>query len=613
PPSPPPFRNVVWQFGYNTANQMSGDPILSINSATGELTVTPTITGQFVIGVKVIEYRKGKIVGETLRDYQVNVMDCDFDVIANFTTEKGSTSGKAFVFECSDTVQFVDRSYKAVHYRWNFGDPTTDADTSNETDPWYIYPGNGNYKVTLKVKNELCEDEYSFTVKVRSKQTFKLGPDVVLCDDISYFFDSKAYDATSIQWNTGETSRAISVNDTGMYWATVAFGECVWSDTAHVGANPVEITDNKDSLFCIGETIDYTVDAGYEGYRYKWRPGAKTDTFQTFNITNPGLYELVVYNEHCFKIDTINVVRASDPEIPDVFYCNEFEHVVDPGSFKYAEYLWSTNSQNQSETFTEPGKYWYQLKQKHCLSADTFVIENSVVSLELGDDTHFCDEINVTLDAGPNKTTYDWSTNQSSRTIQVTQPGEYWVTASDEFGCSRSDTVVFTLSNSPTIDLGNDTTICVRSPIVLSVKGDFAEYAWSTEETSSTIEVMLADEYILKVTDEFGCIAIDTVSVSVDPDALPNELFVPNAFSPNDDGLNDVFPYSEYVPQSEFYVMVFTRWGEKVFDSREDGTQHWDGTYKGKIVPNQTFIYYVQYRACDGNVRIRKGTVNPLR
>ena len=357
PPANPPFQKVIWGTGYGNWNQMGGSPRLQINSSTGELTVTPNTIGQFVIGVKVLEYRDGELVGETLRDYQVNVMQCEFDIVANFTTSNGAASGEAFVFECSDTVFFIDKSYKAVNYSWNFGDPTTDADTSNEKNPYYVYPGNGNYRVTLRVWNTLCEDEYTFTVKIRSKKTFELGPDIVLCDEIRHLVDTKIDDATSIVWSTGETGRYVIAEDTGLYWATVSYNKCVYTDSVHIGANPVDFIPLKDSLFCLGENISMTFDAGVPGFRYRWRPGTQADTNQTFDVTGVGTYVLKVYNPNCVKFDTARVERATRVEIPDAFYCNEFTHEVDAGIHPYAQYNWSDNTHNRIANFNSAGEF----------------------------------------------------------------------------------------------------------------------------------------------------------------------------------------------------------------------------------------------------------------
>ena len=154
--------------------------------------------------------------------------------------------------------------------------------------------------------------------------------------------------------------------------------------------------------------------------------------------------------------------------------------------------------------------------------------------------------------------------------------------------------------------------MCYDRQLCLGVEGEFDAYLWSNESEESSIFVSEEGMYVLRVVDSFGCVGMDTVMVTVDEDALPNELYVPNAFTPNGDNLNDVFPYSEEVLQPEFYIVIYTRWGEKVFDSRTSDVQYWDGTYQGEIVWNQTFIYYMQYRGCDGVTRVRKGTVNPL-
>lgn len=160
-PHNPPYQNVVWNTPYTTADQMAGNPILNINQFTGELTVTPNTIGQFVIGVLVKQYRKGVYIGETLRDFQFNVVDCQATVAALF---------KSFV-KCSDTVNFADRSVGATKISWNFGDPASGInDTSTLSNPQHIYSRNGEYTVTLKAWNPACKDEYTMKVNI-SKQS----------------------------------------------------------------------------------------------------------------------------------------------------------------------------------------------------------------------------------------------------------------------------------------------------------------------------------------------------------------------------------------------------------------------------------------------------------
>jgi gliding motility-associated-like protein len=89
--------------------------------------------------------------------------------------------------------------------------------------------------------------------------------------------------------------------------------------------------------------------------------------------------------------------------------------------------------------------------------------------------------------------------------------------------------------------------------------------------------------------------------------------FLPNAFSPNDDELNEYFPFSERVTQPEFSVKIFNRWGEKIFDSKTANTDHWDGVYSDGIIRPEAFGYLIEYRGCDGDYRRKFGRVTVLK
>jgi gliding motility-associated-like protein len=604
----PPFNTVNWKIPYNVSNQMGGDPQMSIDSKTGELTVTPNTKGQFVIGITVQELRNGVVISETRRDYQFNVVECEFDILANFTTQGASAASDAYVFECADTVQFLDKSQKAATYHWDFGDPTTDADTSNLPNPQYVYPGNGDYEVTLLVKNSACQDDYTFNVRIRSKQTFDLGPDVILCDTINYPLNTQTPDATSILWNTGQRSPVIIAQDTGTYIATVRYDRCVFSDTIHIGAAPIEFSIPEDSLFCYDVPIDMVIDAGVPNLNYEWNTG---ETSQSIRATDPGLYWVTVRNLYCSKRDTTRIWVSEEVDIPDAFYCNEFNHPVNAGVIEEGRFRWSNGTSSQSTIYTSGGKHWLRVSQRHCTTTDSFVITNPVINLELGEDQHFCDELLATLDAGPDGIDYTWSNGSKDREITVTTPATYKVTVLDENGCTKEDSVTLSLTNSPIIDIGDDTTICLSSPTEFAAPEGFVSYLWNTGSTQRVISTFEEGGFKVTVTDEFGCIGSDSLYVTVDENALPNELFVPNAFTPNGDQLNDLFPYKERINQPAYFINIYNRWGEKVFDSRE-GEQNWDGFYKGTKVPTETFIYFVSYRGCDGNRRTRKGTVNVL-
>ncbi|HRG88868.1 MAG TPA: gliding motility-associated C-terminal domain-containing protein, partial [Chitinophagales bacterium] len=125
--------------------------------------------------------------------------------------------------------------------------------------------------------------------------------------------------------------------------------------------------------------------------------------------------------------------------------------------------------------------------------------------------------------------------------------------------------------------------------------------ATPTQETIYTIQVM----------DTNGCRASDTVTVSVNS---ITDIFIPNAFSPNNDGNNDVFQLFGDVGTISFLDMkVFNRWGELVFESSKHNFE-WDGTYKGETVPQGTYIYVAKIAFVNGYVRNDlKGSLTVIR
>jgi gliding motility-associated-like protein len=599
----PPFNTLFWKSPYQTNDQMGGDPIMEINRWTGELTVTPKTEGQFVIGIKVKEYRNGVLIGETLRDYQMNVKKCKFDLVAAFA---------APTYACSDTVFFANKSYKATNYYWDFGDLSTEADTSSEPNPSYIYPGNGDYEVTLYAWNTICNDEYTFIVRVRTKIEFELGPPLFFCDKVDAYLTARVWDASQITWNNGKIGNTIHVYDTGSYIASVFYGECVGKDTIELLMDPVEFTLPTDSLFCELQDVDMVADVGVPDLKYRWST-SPYDTFQTLRIQDTGIYWVRVRNEHCQKVDTLQIYLSTKPEIGSyLFVCNEFEKVLDAGDIRDAQYLWSDGSTGRFNNINKAGVHWIQVTQKQCVSRDTLLVENPIINLDLGNDSNYCDLLYRYMEAPDGMESYLWHDGSTTRSFSTQNPGKYYVMVTDTNGCIKSDTLNLSLTNSPQIELGSDTSICLRSVVKLGTPEEFYWYSWSNGSNDQFINVSDSGQYVLTVTDESGCKAKDTVRVHIDINALPNDLLIPNSFSPNNDNLNETFPFSILIAQPEYHARVYNRWGQKVFDSVLDGSQWWDGTFSEEASASEAFVYLIEFRACNGENKRVSGTVTLL-
>lgn len=154
----PPFNiNVPYSTGYSSSNPMNGNPPLSINPTTGELTITPNTVGQFVVGVCANEYRNGNLINTTKRDFQFNVINCQGVVVASVPNQTFNCVGKTVAFENNtDTSAFHTTPFT---WLWNFGVPSLTNDTSRLFKPTYNFPDTGKYTITLIVNpGTICAD-----------------------------------------------------------------------------------------------------------------------------------------------------------------------------------------------------------------------------------------------------------------------------------------------------------------------------------------------------------------------------------------------------------------------------------------------------------------------
>ena len=141
PPAPPPYSPLTWVSPYSGSNPISASTPFTIDAKTGLLTGTPDMIGQWVVGVCVDEFRKGKLLGTHHRDFQFNVINCTNIPIVSIPAQSSYCSGK--------TVNFVNNSSGATTYHWDFGVTNTLKDTSDLVTPTYTYPDTGMYEVTL--------------------------------------------------------------------------------------------------------------------------------------------------------------------------------------------------------------------------------------------------------------------------------------------------------------------------------------------------------------------------------------------------------------------------------------------------------------------------------
>jgi gliding motility-associated-like protein len=162
----------------------------------------------------------------------------------------------------------------------------------------------------------------------------------------------------------------------------------------------------------------------------------------------------------------------------------------------------------------------------------------------------------------------------------------------------------------PKINIPADTLLCDNNDLVLAPALEGITYSINGV-TANDVTITRQGSYSITATDNFGCQRTFNVNV-VEQKCTDCDLYIPSAFTPNGDGLNDIFKAKSYCFFSEFDLQIFNRWGEKVFESHNNNAG-WDGTYLGSKMLSGVYVYFISYSTASHITKTTKGTVALIR
>ena len=193
-----------------------------------------------------------------------------------------------------------------------------------------------------------------------------------------------------------------------------------------------------------------------------------------------------------------------------------------------------------------------------------------------------------------------------------TTSGVYSQVLINATGCDSIVTLDLKFGDNPVPELGPDKEQCKDSAnfFLLQTQENYADYEWSTGLTTPTISVQNIGEYWVKVKDAIGCEGSDTINII--PKQCVIDLYMPSAFSPNDDHLNDVLKPGVYGTLVSFKMEVYNRYGQVIFQSN-DANKGWDGKFKGKAAPIGVYVWQCYYQFQNKALEYQKGTVTIIR
>jgi gliding motility-associated-like protein len=251
------------------------------------------------------------------------------------------------------------------------------------------------------------------------------------------------------------------------------------------------------------------------------------------------------------------------------------------------------------------------MDQHGCKTYDTVSLTVYQPKVHISGGTLICKDQTLVLDAGAGFASYSWQDSSQAQSYSVVDTGFYHVQVSDQHQCAAADSIyIAQFAETPVHFLPGDTTVCSYLGALIQPGVDFAQYIWSTGETAKSIQVKMAGEYTLQVVTQEGCKGVDSLHVDLkNCEAL---LVFPNAFTPNHDGLNDVFHLKYPGHAADYNLQIFNRWGQKIFET-SDTSAGWDGTYNSQLQPEGTYVWILRYSDNSGKKQNKQGSVVLIR
>jgi len=251
------------------------------------------------------------------------------------------------------------------------------------------------------------------------------------------------------------------------------------------------------------------------------------------------------------------------------------------------------------------------------LDTITIFVDGDTVRFELANDTTLCDPETIILDAeNGSPATYLWSDGLTLPIREVDYSGNFQVTVTLDDYCVTQAGVNVSYAIGPQATLPADTTLCQQGTLNLDVTMPLGEanYLWSNGSTDPILEIVDEGTYSVSVSNFCGEVT-DDITVIFDK---CDGLYIPNAFTPDFDGVNDNFSlYSDGDVKQVLQFDIYSRWGELIFSKNGTVTDlrdfNWDGTYKGKPAPAGIYVYVVDVIFKDDSVQLFKGDVTLIR
>ncbi len=531
------------------------------------------------------------------------------------------------------------------------------------------------YKIVLLVKNkEGCILGYEYIVIVLPKLRILSAPESICEGESAILFASQGksyhWEGDGIDDAT-EQIQTIFPLKTDVYRVTITsqYG-CTETDSVVVGVNQKPVADAGEDISICSANSGYLNAVKSEGVKYLWSPGYPYIDNPT--VPNPRIltrkntvFTLTVNDENCSETDQVKVSFYDEIAINykgDSAKCfGDTFNIYLQGAEKYQwlpyfpEMCKNTNCDTVS--FVPDSITSFEvigISKEGCIDTETIklnIIEDQILIMDslticegsyvdifgiersesgLYCDTTFfgggCMEINC-VKLSVKDTVLDYETIKICKGESIlfngqelTETGTYCEDFLSATGCDSTFCITLEVFDLPSITFDiESTTINEGESTQISIVENYSNYSWTSEQQKDCddCQSILATPdkssiYYVEVIDENGCANNDSISIDVIPVCGQKDILIPDAFTPDINGKNDIFRIVNLKEDiSTVHISVFNRWGEQVFS--EQGNIGWDGKYKGENAPAEIYIYVITIGCSSGENMVFKGDLTLIR
>ncbi len=534
-----------------------------------------------------------------------------------------------------------------VSWIWDFGT----GDSSTMVNPTYTFPGNGSYNVKLVVEDYLgCSDSVTKTLIVRDNPDIIPYPtDTVIC-----IGDSVVLTATgatgSYEWipgtwlsdSTGPVVTSVPSSSITYHIIGIDTTGCLGMDSVVIDMNPPMFNQiDFDDVTCFGDSDAWAkivVSGGTPPLTYLWNTGDVTDSIGGLPITT---YTVTVTDYYqCQTIDSVTILQpvlliADIIDSTDVLCFGGTDGtatVFASGGTPGYTYLWSTTPPQSGQTATNLSAIQYFVAITDTNGCDTtisvFIAQPDQLLMSLSDQDEGCPgscdgSIVATITGGVRPYTYAWSPPivQVDSAVEYLCVGDYFLTITDFNNCPLASGMVTIETGVPIDPTFTASPLTGYAPLDVNftfIGAEAQDFEWDFGDGSTSTNQNPTNTYddegdytiVLIINSGSPYFCTDTFNISIRVDAYPF-MDIPNAFSPNNDGYNDVFRI-ENRGLIALNVMIYNRWGKKVYEwSGTDG--YWDGTYNGSDAADGVYFFVIKAIGNDNRDYNQQGSVTLMR